>query len=84
MNSTIVLLPGLGADQRLFHPQQAAIPNLVIPSWPAPQPQDSLPTFAARLTDAIPRHESLYLGGSSFGGMVALELAARLRPKGVS
>ena len=83
MKPTIVLLPGLGADQRLFQPQQAAMPDLLIPSWPVPRPQDSLPAYAARLADAIPSSDCLYLGGSSFGGMVALELAALLRPKGV-
>jgi pimeloyl-ACP methyl ester carboxylesterase len=83
MNAKIVLLPGLGADERLFRLQQAAIPGLVVPPWPIPQPEDSLTTFAVRLANAIPRHEPLYLGGSSFGGMVALELAALLRPRGV-
>src|SRR3972149_5947698 len=82
MKPTIVLLPGLGADQRRFQLQPAATPDLLIPSWPVPRPQDSLPAYAARLADAIPSSDCLYLGGSSFGGMVALELAALLRPKG--
>jgi len=83
MKATVVLLPGLGADRRLFGPQEAVVDDLVVPAWPEPKPRESLPEFAARLADSVPRSECLYLGGSSFGGMVALELAALLRPKGV-
>lgn len=83
MTPTIVLLPGLGADYRLFDSQRAVFPNLVVPAWPAVQPGDSLSAFAARLAEAIPASNCLYLGGSSFGGMVALELAARVQPRGV-
>jgi pimeloyl-ACP methyl ester carboxylesterase len=80
---TLVLLPGLGADSRLFAPQRAIAPDLMVPPWPPPIEDDSLPAFAKRLVDAIPTSPCLYLGGSSFGGMVAMELAALLRPKGV-
>jgi pimeloyl-ACP methyl ester carboxylesterase len=83
MSPTIVLLPGLGADRRLFRWQCEAMPGIVVPPWPDPAPDDSLATFAKRLAASIPASRSLYLGGSSFGGMVALELAALLRPKGV-
>lgn len=79
----VVLLPGLGADQRLFESQRAVLPELVVPPWPVPQAHDSLAGFAARLAHAIPRSDRLIIGGSSFGGMVALELAALLQPKGV-
>lgn len=83
MNPTLILLPGLGADHRLFRWQQEVVPNLVVPLWPNPRPDDSLSTFAARLAASIPASDDLYVGGSSFGGMVALELAAMVRPKGV-
>jgi thioesterase domain-containing protein len=80
----LVLLPGLGADERLFQAQRAAIPELEVPAWPDPVPGESLREFAARAAEAVPAGEGLYLGGSSFGGMVALEMAARVRPKGCS
>lgn len=83
MEPTVVLLPGLGADERLFRRQREVLPGLIVPAWPEPAAGDSLATFAARLAAGIPRAERLYLGGSSFGGMVALELAALLRPRGV-
>lgn len=83
MNPRIVLLPGLGADHRLFEEQKAALPNVVVPSWPELDPNESLPAFAKRVAESLPKSELLYVGGSSFGGMVALEVAALLRPKGV-
>lgn len=83
MRPTLVLLPGLGADARVFSRQQAAFPGLVVPSWPEFQAGDSLPQFASRLVRSVPPGAPLYLGGSSFGGMVALELAALLRPQAV-
>jgi pimeloyl-ACP methyl ester carboxylesterase len=79
----LVLLPGLGADERLFAAQREVFPDLLVPSWPAPQPRETLPSFAGRLAEAIPRSAPLYLAGASFGGMVALELAALVRPRAV-
>ena len=76
MNPTVVLLPGLGADHRLFRSQHAVLPDIVIPAWPPTGADDSLASFAGRFVDSIPKADGLYLGGSSFGGMVALELAA--------
>jgi len=83
MMPIIVLLPGLGADERLFEPLHSAIPSLVVPPWPTPKSGDSLLAFAKRLLSVIPGGENMYLGGASFGGMVALELAALVRPRGV-
>ena len=83
MNTTVVLFPGLGADHRLFRFQHAVLPDLVIPPWPATAANDSLASFAGRFVDSIPKVDGLYLGGSSFGGMVALELASLVQPKAV-
>ena len=73
MKPTLVLLPGLGADQRLFNLQFAAFPDLAIPRWPVVRESDTLPEFAARLARDIPQRDPLFVGGSSFGGMVALD-----------
>ncbi len=81
MNPALVLFPGLGADNRLFQAQRSVFPELVVPKWPAPEPQEPLPRFAARCAELLPRDRDLVLGGASFGGMVALELASLLRPR---
>jgi pimeloyl-ACP methyl ester carboxylesterase len=75
LNPTIVALPGLAADARLFERQRAAFPDLIVPEWPRPAPDDSLRAFAARLAPMLPPREPLLLAGASFGGMVALELS---------
>jgi pimeloyl-ACP methyl ester carboxylesterase len=79
----LVLLPGLGADCRQWQPQQHAFPGLVVPSWIPPLREDTLPSYAKRLAESLPAARSMVLGGSSFGGMVALELARFLSPKAV-
>lgn len=79
----LVLLPGLGADERLFAAQRAAFPGLSVPSWPTPRRGESLRDFARRVAGSLPAGEAPYVGGASLGGMVALEMAGLLRPKAV-
>jgi pimeloyl-ACP methyl ester carboxylesterase len=79
----LILLPGLGGDQRQFEPQRAAFPDLLVPPWIVPKRRESLPAYAARLADTIPPVRPMVLGGSSFGGMVAYEMAGHLRPAAV-
>lgn len=74
----LVLLPGLGADARLFEPQSRVFPELEVPPWIPPLPSESLASYARRLAETLPEGEFL-LGGVSFGGMIALEMA-RVRP----
>lgn len=81
--TAVVLLPGLGADRRLFGSLRLEGHELIIPPWPIPDPGDSMAAYAARLRGALPKAEALFVGGSSFGGMVALELAALVQPRGV-
>ena len=80
----LVLLPGLAADHRLFDHQVGALNGRVlVPEWPAVAPGESLAAFARRLADSLPSPVPDVVGGASFGGMVALEVAAVLRPKAV-
>jgi pimeloyl-ACP methyl ester carboxylesterase len=78
----LVLFPGLGADLRLFSFQLDAFPSTMVPRWTSPRAGESLPAYAARMAGAIVASDKLFLGGSSFGGMVALEIARILRPAG--
>jgi pimeloyl-ACP methyl ester carboxylesterase len=73
----LLLLPGLGADARLFQRQAAAMPGTIFtPPWPPLRRDDSLADFARRLAASLPADLPRVIGGASFGGMVALELAA--------
>ena len=81
----LILLPGLGADHRLLEPQRAAFPQLLVPPWIPAKKNESLPQYAARMAETISpsRDVPLILGGVSFGGMVAYEMARHLKPDAV-
>ncbi|GGG38674.1 alpha/beta fold hydrolase [Hymenobacter glacieicola] len=75
------LLPGLGADERVF---RNLLPLLHGPKqvllWPTPEPNETLPAYAARMAAGIPLAAEGLLVGVSFGGVVGLEIN-RLRPR---
>jgi len=79
----VILLPGIGADERLFEPQQPALPGLEVPRWLPHEPHETLVHYAERLAATLTPSERFYLGGASFGGMVAQEIARLLRPAAV-
>jgi pimeloyl-ACP methyl ester carboxylesterase len=79
----LVLLPGLGADGRLFDPQRAEFPEIEVPAWLPYREEESLAAYAGRMAETIAPSAGMYLGGVSFGGMVALEMARRLGPRAV-
>lgn len=68
----------MGADERLLQPQAAAFPGLCCLPWKAPEPGETIRHYASRMLDAVPVWPCV-LGGISFGGVVAQEMAA-LRP----
>ncbi len=82
----LVLLAGLGADQRQWHPQVKAFPDVVTPKWLEFLPttnrrRESLTEYAARFGATLPIGPQTVLGGLSFGGMLALEIARQLPPE---
>lgn len=79
----VILLPGMGTNVRLFEPQHAALQNLSVPDWIEPRRGESLAEYARRWAATIREESPFFLGGVSFGGMVALEAARYLRPAGV-
>lgn len=79
MGLRLVLIPGMGADERLFEPQRAGGLCFDVPRMPVPEPGDSMARYAARIRDLLDLREPCIVGGVSFGGMVACELG-RLCP----
>lgn len=76
---TWYLIPGLGADERVFRRLRLA-GRVHVLAWLAPQaPTEPLPHYAARLAAAVPLAEPCWLVGVSFGGLLAQEIG-RLRP----
>jgi pimeloyl-ACP methyl ester carboxylesterase len=82
-HARLILLPGLGADARMYGPQRAAFPRLDVLRWVEPRRRETLADYSARLADGVGASEPFVLGGSSFGGPVALEMAKRLKPEAV-
>ena len=78
----LVLLPGLGADARQWMPQKRAFPHLLTPAWTASRRRHAGQLFGPAGRDH-PGGMPPVLGGSSFGGMVAWEMARHLHPIGV-
>ena len=73
------LIPGLGADERVFQFLRLQGETHVL-RWLSPQSSaEDLPHYAARLAAAIPLEQVCWLVGVSFGGILALEVA-QLRP----
>jgi len=77
----IVLIPGMGADERLFGPQREYGLRFEVPCLPVPEPQDDMPAYALRVREQIGLDGPCVLGGVSFGGMLACELARICRAR---
>jgi pimeloyl-ACP methyl ester carboxylesterase len=74
----LILLPGMGGDARMFRPQLAALANATVPAWIEPRRGETLAAFATRMARAVDPGGACFVGGSSFGGMVAVEMARHL------
>jgi len=77
----IILLSGMGADERVFTPQLEAFGNLQVPRWIEPEPNESLAQYAERFARKIDPGGPCFIGGASFGGFVAIEMARHLEAK---
>jgi pimeloyl-ACP methyl ester carboxylesterase len=76
----IYAFSGLGADQRIFTYLQLNA-ELVPVRWIDPLPDESLPSYAIRLSEQIDQSQPYALLGVSFGGMLVSELSHHLAPK---
>ena len=73
------LIPGLGADERVFR-RLRLVGEVHVLDWLPPQsPTEPLAHYAARLAQAVSTAEPCWLVGVSFGGLLAQEIG-RLRP----
>jgi len=76
----IIFLPGLGADQRLFEPQLHVLPSFTVLPWIPHRKNEMLSSYAERMAATITGADTFHLGGVSFGGAVALEMARYCNP----
>jgi pimeloyl-ACP methyl ester carboxylesterase len=74
----IYVLPGMGADQRMYSGPWRELEGARFLDWPTPCLDDTIEALARRMVEKEGIEEGAVLIGSSFGGMVACEMA-RLR-----
>lgn len=80
----LILLSGLGADSAMFGPQLAMFPGLKVLRWLEPLTGETLDQYAMRMLGELGEIESdTWIGGASFGGIVALHMAEHVRVRGV-
>ncbi len=80
----IVLYPGMGSDARMYDQLAAFIPGIERPPWLEPGPREPLREYALRCARSLALGPDAVIGGSSFGGMLALEIAKTVRVRGVA
>lgn len=89
LSGELVLLPGLGATCELLEPQRRFFgSSLTCAPWIEPAgPNEPLDAYVRRwseqVRDRLDPDRPLFLGGVSFGGITALEMARHLRPRAV-
>jgi pimeloyl-ACP methyl ester carboxylesterase len=77
----LILLSGMGADARVFEHQLTTFSQAICPPWIPPHAGETLTAYAERFAHALRlaiSDEPCVLGGASFGGFVAAEMARHL------
>lgn len=80
----IHLIPGLGADHRIFDRLLVDAPYRYAHDWPIMPEGSSLVDFAKKLALKVDGSRPHILIGMSMGGMVVQEMAAMTKPSGVA
>jgi pimeloyl-ACP methyl ester carboxylesterase len=70
---TIYLLPGLGADERLFQYLDLGGHEVIPIHWITPNDDDSIENYAAKIALQISGKDNILIG-QSFGGIMAVEI----------
>jgi pimeloyl-ACP methyl ester carboxylesterase len=76
----IYLIPGLGADARMYAPQLEILPHAQVLEHLKPIPGEALRAYAARLSALIDTSVPYILIGTSLGGIISVELSRIIHP----
>jgi pimeloyl-ACP methyl ester carboxylesterase len=79
----IYLIPGLGADGRMYDPQVKVLANTFILEHRKPLKGETLVAYAKRLSGQIDTSGPFILIGTSLGGIIAIEISRILSPEKV-
>jgi len=72
--SRIYLIPGLGADSRIYKNISLPGHEVIEVNWITPNPTDTLTTYAQKLIDQYHISGNSVVIGNSMGGMLAIEI----------
>jgi len=76
----IYLIPGLGADKRMYHRQLAIFPEAEVLEYFLPEKMETISAYAKRLSEKIDTNSPFVLIGTSLGGIISMELSRILTP----
>lgn len=80
--SRLLLFTGMTPNAGTFRHQVDSLPNAKVVEWLAPEPDETLTAYSDRMASHLADEEPAYLAGLSFGGIVALEVACRIKVAG--
>ena len=80
MVQTIYLIPGVGANDKVFQNLQLPGYEVVHLKWPKHKKQEHIETYVKKLVPQIKKDTQPIFIGMSFGGIVAIELAKLVNP----
>lgn len=72
--SKLFLIPGLGADCRIYQHTNLQGHEVININWIQPESTDTLTTYAQKLTEQYDIIENSVVIGNSMGGMIAVEI----------
>lgn len=78
--SRAFLIPGLGADERIYRNIRLDGYDLMHVKWLAPNKSDSLSSYAQKLINEYHIKPNDIVLGNSLGGMLAIEIAKKIKP----
>lgn len=76
----VYCIPGMGVDARLFKNLRLKNCNIHHVKWITPEKNESLQSYALRLSEQIDTSQPFALVGVSMGGMCSIEIARQLKP----
>lgn len=80
MAQTIYLLPGVGANDKIFQNLDLTGCDIVHIKWPKHKKGERIESYVKKLLPQIKKDTQPVLIGMSFGGIVAVELAKLIHP----
>jgi len=77
----VYLIPGLGADRRMYQQQLNVFPHAEVIEHFLPAKNETLTSYAQKMGEKIDTSQPYILIGTSLGGIISMELSRMLSPE---